>query len=113
MFHLETPKARAWRYFKNVLPVLFLALVVVCFAVSVSIASESSISNQQESLEHALRGAAVRTYALTGCYPESLDELLEAYRITYDSRKFIVEYTPSASNLFPTIFVLQRNDYKN
>ncbi|MBR2258450.1 MAG: hypothetical protein IJ899_14185 [Blautia sp.] len=112
MFQLESGRARLWRYIKNIFPILFLGLIVSFFVLGIRAASESSVSNQQKSLERALHGGAIRTYALTGCYPESLDELLDAYHITYDTRKFIVEYTPQASNLLPSIFVIPRKDFR-
>lgn len=43
---------------------------------------------------------------MTGQYPQSLDELLNDYHITYDSDKFVVEYVPNSSNLLPSISVL-------
>ena len=64
------------------------------------------------SLTLALEGGAIRTYALTGQYPQSLDELLSDYHITYDSEKFVVEYVPNGSNLLPSISVLPVNARK-
>lgn len=57
-------------------------------------------------LEQALRNTAVQVYALEGRYPESLSELLEKYRIPYDRQRFVIEYLPNGSNLFPSISVL-------
>ena len=57
-------------------------------------------------LKQALEQGAIRTYAMTGQYPQSLDELLNDYHITYDSDKFVVEYVPNSSNLLPSISVL-------
>ena len=57
-------------------------------------------------LEQALKNGAIRTYALTGTYPESLSQLLLDYHITYDKTKFVVEYVPNGSNLLPSISVI-------
>ena len=57
-------------------------------------------------LEQALKNGAIRTYALTGTYPESLSQLLSDYHITYDKTKFVVEYVPNGSNLLPSISVI-------
>ena len=53
-----------------------------------------------------LESGAIRTYALKGQYPESLDELLNDYHITYDSSRFVIEYVPNGSNLLPSISVI-------
>ena len=54
----------------------------------------------------ALKASAVRTYALTGEYPENLSQILRDYHITYDKSKFVVEYVPNGSNLLPSISVI-------
>ena len=64
------------------------------------------VLQEQSALLQALENGAVRTYALKGQYPESLDELLSDYHITYDSSKFVIEYVPNGSNLLPSISVI-------
>ncbi|MBR2527395.1 MAG: hypothetical protein IKE58_02845 [Blautia sp.] len=110
MFRKQTVPQKLFQLLKAAFPAIFLAAIVICFAISIRLASKDSLSNQQESLERALRGGAVRTYALTGSYPQSLEELTKTYHITYDPEKFIVEYTPTAANLLPDIFVIPRKD---
>ena len=90
-------------------PVLLIA-VFVLFLVAVSRTASSSLESQRDSLLRALQGGAVRTYALTGSYPQSLDEILTDYHITYDHNKFIVEYAPTGSNLMPSVFVIPRKN---
>ena len=55
-----------------------------------------------------LKNSAVRSYAMTGEYPENLAQLLNDYHITYDKNRFIVEYIPNGSNLLPSISVIAR-----
>ncbi len=102
----QTRKDRLKSIIRLVLPPLVPALAVLVFVLAISAASDTSQSSQQATLERALSAGAIRTYALTGCYPQSLDELLEVYHITYDSNKYIVEYVPQGSNLVPSIFVI-------
>ena len=64
------------------------------------------VHKEQDALEQALKNGAIRTYALTGTYPESLSQLLLDYHITYDKTKFVVEYVPNGSNLLPSISVI-------
>ena len=91
-------------------PVLFLISVGLVFALGLNLASEETLSKEQTALEQALEQGAVRTYALTGHYPESLNELLEDYHITYDHSRFVVDYTPNGSNLLPMISVIPLSD---
>ena len=66
----------------------------------------SNMGLMHKLLEQALKNGAIRTYALTGTYPESLSQLLLDYHNTYDKTKFVVEYVPNGSNLLPSISVI-------
>ena len=76
------------------------------FVAGVSSTSGQAVHKEQDALEQALKNGAIRTYALTGTYPESLSQLLLDYHITYDKTKFVVEYVPNGSNLLPSISVI-------
>ena len=97
----ETRLIRIRRIFRFIVPILFAAVLCLIFYLGIA-------RTQTDSLE----GGAIRTYALTGQYPQSLDELLSDYHITYDSEKFVVEYVPNGSNLLPSISVLPVNARK-
>ncbi|MGO4944951.1 hypothetical protein ACTQ50_00895 [Blautia sp. Sow4_E7] len=102
----ETKGTHAKRIFRSLVPIL--SAVILCFVFYLGIArtQADSLEKEQITLTQALEGGAIRTYALTGRYPQSLDELLSDYHITYDSEKFVVEYVPNGSNLLPSISVL-------
>ena len=68
--------------------------------------SKDTLQKEQQLLEQSLKRGAVHTYALTGRYPESAEELIKDYHITYDSSRFVIEYVPNGSNLFPMISVI-------
>lgn len=89
----------------------FLILAAVCavFYLGISSIGNEAITQEQASLRQALEQGAIRTYAMTGAYPQSLDELLTDYGISYDHSKFIVEYVPNGSNLLPSVSVLTLN----
>lgn len=101
-----TKESPGKRLLSAILPVGLLLAIVLIFYFAVSSTQEQSAQSQVTALKRALSGGAVRTYALTGAYPESLEELLRDYHITYDARKYIVEYTPNGANLLPSIFVI-------
>lgn len=101
----ENQKTKFFRNIKLLLPVLFLAGVCLLFLFGVSRTSDQTLQKEQATLTKALQNGAVHAYALTGCYPESLDDLLTEYHISYDREKFVVEYVPNGSNLLPMIAV--------
>lgn len=87
-------------------PVLLLVLSCTLFVAGVSSTSDQTVQKERDALEQVLKNGAIRTYALTGTYPESLSQLLSDYHITYDKTKFVVEYVPNGSNLLPSISVI-------
>ena len=100
------------RQIRLFLPVFFLFCICALFLAGISSTSADTLSKEQATLEQALRKGAVHTYAITGRYPQSLSELTEEYHITYDHSKFVVDYVPSASNLFPMISVIPLSGQK-
>ena len=110
---MELFESRRKKFLRNMMilfPVLFLISVGLIFFIGLNLTSRETLTREQQALEQALEQGAVRTYALSGQYPQSLDELLEDYHITYDHSRFIVEYTPNGSNLLPMISVIPLSD---
>jgi len=108
----ETRLIHVRRIFRFIIPILFAAVLCLIFYLGIARTQTDSLEKEQVTLTQALEGGAIRTYALTGRYPQSLDELLSDYHITYDSEKFVVEYVPNGSNLLPSISVLPVNARK-
>ena len=108
----ETRLIRVRRIFRFIVPILFAAVLCLIFYLGIARTQTDSLEKEQVTLTQALEGGAIRPYALTGRYPQSLDELLSDYHITYDSEKFVVEYVPNGSNLLPSISVLPVNARK-
>lgn len=102
----EPTGRRVRRQIRHFLPVFVLAVLFLVFYLGISVAGTEAVNKEQTTLKQALEQGAIRTYAMTGQYPQSLDELLNDYHITYDSDKFVVEYVPNSSNLLPSISVL-------
>ena len=102
----ESRRKKFLRGFLLIFPVLLLVLASVLFVAGISHTSGQALSKGQDALEKALKTGAVRTYALTGEYPEDLSQLLRDYHITYDKNRFVVEYVPNGSNLLPSISVI-------
>ena len=102
----ETRRMRFHRFLRYILPAAFAAVLCILFYAGIVYTQTDSLEKEQITLTQALEGGAIRTYALTGQYPQSLDEILTDYHITYDTEKFVVEYIPNGSNLLPTFSVL-------
>ena len=100
------------RKLRNILPVMILVFLCLIFYLGISCAGIETISQEQDSLLRALEQVLIHTYALTGHYPQSLEELLQDYNISYDTDKFVVEYVPSGSNLLPSVSVLRLSSGK-
>ena len=101
----EPTGRRVRRQIRRFLPVFVLAVLCLVFYLGISGAGTEAVNKEQTTLKQALEQSAIRTYAMTGQYPQNLDELLNDYHITYDSDKFVVEYVPNSSNLLPSISV--------
>ena len=101
----ESRTTKFLRAFFLLFPALLLVLSCTLFVAGVSSTSDQAVY-KQDALEQTLKNGAIRTYALTGTYPESLSQLLLDYHITYDKTKFVVEYIPNGSNLLPSISVI-------
>lgn len=102
----ETKQMKFRRRSRALFPIFAIVVLCLVFYLGISYAGRETISQEQVSLRQALEQGAIRTYALTGHYPQSLDELLQDYNISYDADKFVVEYVPSGSNLLPSVSVL-------
>lgn len=89
--------------------VVFVALIVGFLAIVGNI-TNSSGDQEVQLVEDAVRNAALTCYAAEGAYPESLEYLKEHYRLAYNTERFVVEYDAFATNLMPTINVLERGN---
>ena len=80
----DSHRKKFLRRFSLLLPLCFLILISSIFFISVSFASDETLHKEQQALEQALENGAIRSYAMNGQYPESLDQILNDYHITYD-----------------------------
>lgn len=67
-----------------------------------------SENRQKEILETALNRSIVQCYAVEGNYPESISYLEEHYGITYDKKRFSIDYEIVGANLMPEVTVLSK-----
>lgn len=87
--------------------ILAFALCLFVFAGAVMYLSEGSTERQKETLEKALTNAITECYAEEGRYPESLEYLVENYRVTYDEERFFIDYQVRGQNIRPDVTIIE------
>ena len=88
------------------IPIIMLGAILLFSSVTAGLGSEKSESDR-EKLEETLNRAAVACYAIEGAYPPSVEYLEENYRVRIDEERYTVKYELYASNLMPSITVLE------
>lgn len=99
-------RQQIFRRLRACIPFFLPACACLVFYLGISYAGQETILQEKTALLQALEQGAIHTYALTGSYPQSLEELLTDHKISYDPDRFVVEYVPVASNLLPSIDVI-------
>lgn len=97
------------RYLKAlILPALIFTLFLSFFVFGVANTSRSSAQESKDVLETALQKAIVQCYAIEGMYPPDIRYLEDHYGIQIDGKRFIVHYEAFASNILPTVAVIEK-----
>ena len=63
---------------------------------------------ETEIVKDAVRSAVMTCYAVEGAYPTTLNYLKEHYGLAYNEDAYMVIYSAFATNVTPTIQVLER-----
>ena len=84
----ESRKEKLVKNITLLFPLFLLLCVVFVFFIAIGCTSDATIQKEQSALLQTLENGAVRTYALKGQYPESLDELLSDYHIIAAERAY-------------------------
>ncbi len=90
------------------LSVIVFLLLIFLFLSAIDSLSGRSLEEQQKNLEQALTQSAVHCYAVEGSYPETLEQLLSRYHITYDKSCFFIDYQTEGQNMMPDITVIRK-----
>ncbi len=89
--------------------ILFFVAVIGIFLYGIATVSSGSTADEKRILDEAIRKDIVHCYAVEGMYPPSLAYMEEHYGLTYDHDKFLVDYEPIASNIMPSVTILERS----
>ena len=82
-------------------------VVMVLFLLAISNASQTSMSQQKESLVNAVDRCLLQSYVTEGRYPQSFSALQQKYGIIYDDSKFRVDYICYGSNMRPDVTIIE------
>lgn len=85
---------------------LFGAVVWLLFG-GLTTAEQTSQEESLRMVEQSITRAMVTCYAIEGVYPESFAYLEQNYGLYIDSDKYAVGYMAFASNMMPTVTVLE------
>lgn len=98
--------------FKKVLtyavPCVLFSAMIAWFVISVNNAASSKEDRELSALINTVENSITMCYAIEGVYPESVEYLSTNYGLIYDKSKYIIHYDIFASNIRPTVTVLER-----
>ncbi len=91
-----------------ILPCALFAAMLAWLITAVSNASSSTSEKELSALKTNIENSITMCYAIEGMYPESVEYLCESYGLIYDKSRYYVHYESFASNIRPTVTVLER-----
>jgi len=100
--------ANRWSWVPLVLGVIFFAAVAVWVARGVQDAARISDEEGLRMAQEAVERAVVSCYSLEGVYPASFEDLKAKSGLIIDEDKYLVFYDIFASNIRPSVTVMER-----
>ena len=93
---------------KDIAAILLFVAVIAGFILLVDSISNKNSGREMDIVRDAVKNAALTCYAVEGVYPDDLAYLRDHYNLAYNEDRYIVYYDPLASNLMPSIKVVER-----
>ena len=95
---------------KDIAAILVFVALIIAFVFLINNISGKGSSREIEIVRDAVKNATLTCYAVEGMYPDDLAYLREHYNLSYNEDRYIVYYEPLASNVIPSIKVVERGD---
>ena len=95
---------------KDVAAILIFVALIVAFVFLVNNITGKGNGKEMDIVRDAVKNAALTCYAVEGMYPDDLTYLRQHYNLSYNEERYIVYYRPLASNLMPSIKVVERGN---
>ena len=101
-------KKMRFRAVTVVLGAVLFAVMILWLVLALGNASQVSDEERLLQVKQSVENGITLCYATEGAYPASLDYLTESYGVVIDEGRFLVHYECFASNVRPTVTVIQR-----
>lgn len=95
---------------KDAASILIFVALIAAFVLLINNITNKNNGRELEIVRDAVKNAALTCYAVEGMYPDDLTYLREHYNLSYNEERYIVYYRPLASNLMPSIKVVERGN---
>ena len=97
---------------KDVASVLIFIALILAFVLLINNITNKNSGRELQIVRDAVKNAALTCYAVEGMYPDNLEYLREHYNLSFNEERYHVFYNPLASNLMPSIKVVERGEGK-
>ena len=84
--------------------------MIAAFVLLVNNITGKGDGRELEIVRDAVKNAALTCYAVEGMYPDDLTYLRQHYNLSFNEDKYMVYYRPFASNIMPSIKVVERGN---
>lgn len=99
-------------YFKRImsflLPCILFAAMLAWFIIAATNAASSTDAKELSALKTNIENGITMCYAVEGSYPASIEYLCDNYGLIYDKDKYFIDYERFASNIRPSVTILER-----
>ena len=95
---------------KDVAAILIFVALIVAFVLLINNITGKGNGRELEIVRDAVKNAALTCYAVEGMYPDDISYLRQHYNLSYNEDLYVVYYRPLASNLMPSIKVVERGN---
>jgi len=95
---------------KDIAAILVFVALIIVFVVLVNNITGKGNRREMDIVKDAVKNATLTCYAVEGMYPDDLNYLIEHYNLSYNKDRYIVYYEPLASNVIPSIKVVERGN---
>jgi hypothetical protein len=95
---------------KDFAAILIFVALIIAFVFLINNITGKGNGRELEIVRDAVKNAALTCYAVEGMYPDDLTYLREHYNLSYNEERYMVYYRPIASNLMPSIKVVERGN---
>ena len=95
---------------KDIGSILIFVVLIIAFVLLINGITNKGNGRELEIVRDAVKNAALTCYAVEGMYPADISYLREHYNLSYNEDKYVVYYQPFASNVIPSIKVVERGN---